>query len=820
MKRSDVELNHQGLVASQQDTRKGSKDDGPATATAIAPAGGEAFPAANLKDAFIGRVLEHYRLEERLGAGGMGLLYRATDLALGRPVAIKLLARHLVSDETAKARFVQEARAASALDHPNIATVYDIGEQEGELFIVMALYDGETLKQRLEKGRLPVDEAVANLREVVLGLEAAHRAGIVHRDIKPANVFKTSSGTAKILDFGVAKLLGESQAQMTQVGQAVGTVLYMSPEQLRGEPVDARSDLWSVGVVAYELLVGVSPFQTDSSAASAARILHDEPTSLTAVPGIPDWLAELVSQLLRKNPAERLQSASEVLKRLDQAAPSKLANPDLSAQGRRSQLNPGWKWTAVGLAVGVAAAAFFYLRFFRGSADAIDSIAILPLANASNEPDTEYLGEGLSESLSNSLSQLPHLKVKSRDSVSRYKTQGFDAQTAGRELGVRAILTGRVLKRGDTISTNVQLVDVQGSNVIWGAQYHRKLADILTLQEDLSREISQNLRLRLTSEEKQRLTKRYTENPEAYQLYLKGMYYVYKANPEATLKGREYFQQAIDKDPAYPLPYAGLAATYVFWSGLPPREAMPKAKAAVRKSLELDDSVAQAHIVMGLVSLRFDWDWATAEKHFQRAIALNPAYPLAHHEYAHYLVLLGRLDEALAEAKRALDLDPVSPLINSGLAWVHFAARRSDVAIEQARKTLELDPGLPPALWVLVCAYATKGMYREALTEVSKYPPSFNQALLAYVHARLGERSEALRILDELRAASKQRYVPASSFALVHAGLGEKDQAFAWLEKAYEERSGVVYLKVDPFWDPVRSDPRFAELLRRIGLPP
>jgi serine/threonine-protein kinase len=814
-------------VASRTETQQGnSAGNGPATDTAAnqskPPADGETLPAASAMDAFIGRVLDHYRLEERLGAGGMGLLYRATDLTLGRAVAVKLLARHLVSDETAKARFIQEARAASALDHPNIAPVYDIGEEDGELFIVMALYEGETLKQRLEKGRLPVDKAVAILRQVVLGLEAAHRAGIVHRDVKPANILETSSGAVKILDFGIAKLLGESQAQMTQVGQAVGTVLYMSPEQLGGQQVDARSDLWSVGVLAYELLAGVSPFQTDSSAATAARILHEEPSSLTAVPGVPDWLARLVSLLLRKNPAERPQSANEVLKRLDHPAPSPLAKPRLSAHEGLSEVRRrGWRWAPVGLAVCVAVAAFFYLRFFRGPADAIDSIAVLPLANASNDPDTEYLGDGISESLSNSLSQLPNLKVKSRDSVSRYKTQAMDAQTAGRQLGVRAILTGRVLQRGDTISTNVQLVDVQDSHVIWGAQYNRKLADILALQEDLSREISQNLRLRLSREEKQRLTKRSTENPEAYQLYLKGMYYFYKANQEASLKAREYFQQAIDKDPGYAQAYAGLAGTYVYWSQLPPRQAMPIAKAAARKALELDDSVAEAHVSMGLVNYRYDWDWVAAGKHFRRAITLNPASPHAHREYGHYLAVVGRSDQALAERKLALDLDPVSPITHAGLASLELYARRFDEAIEQARKALELDPRLPTALGVISRAYAAKGMYREALAEAEKLPQGWKEPLLAYAYARLGERSEALRLLGELRAGSKERYVSPISFAVVYAGLGEKDQAFSWLEKAYEERAAnLVILKMDVLWDPLRSDLRFADLLRRMGFPP
>jgi len=775
------------------------------------------------RDPFLHRQLSHYRLEERLGVGGMGVLYRATDLNLRRSVAIKLLARHLAADEAAQARFVQEARAASALDHPNIATVYEIDEDGGELFIAMALYDGETLQQRLAKGPLPIDEALDNLRQVARGLEAAHRAGIVHRDVKPANVLRTSGGTVKILDFGVAKLLGESPGQaITQVGQALGTVLYMSPEQLKGQRVDARSDLWSVGVLAYELLAAVSPFQTDSSAATSARIIRDEPPSLRAVPGVPDWLAELVSRLLRKDPAERPQNAGELLKRLDPPASSPLpGTPQRRPEGLAVAKSKRWILTVVGVAVCIAAAAFLYLRL-RKPAEPIDSIAVLPFANASNDPDSEYLGEGLSESLSNSLSQLPHLKVKSRDSVSRYKAQPIDAEKVGRELGVRAILTGRVLQRRDTISVGVQLVEVSGGNLIWGEQYNRQLADLVTLQRDLSREISQNLRLRLTSEEKQRLAKLNTDNPEAYQLYLKGLYYHHKVSQGATLKAREYFQQAIDKDPGYALAYAGLALTYVYASGLPPHEAMPKAKAAAGKALQLDDSLAAAHVSMGVVSYLWNWDVVAAEKHFQRAIALSPAYSLAHHDYGGYLGAIGRHEESVAEAKRALELDPVSPFLNAGLALRLYWARRFEEAIEQARKTLELESSFVPARWALAHSYAAKGLYREALAEFEQVPSSPSRsALLGYANARLGERNLALRFLEDLEAASKRDYVPVLSFAVIHVGLGDNDEAFRWLEKSYQERSlGIAFLKVAPIWDPLRSDPRFADLLRRIGLSP
>jgi len=439
-------------------------------------------------DPFAGRVLSHYRLQKRLGAGGMGVLYRATDLKLGRAVAVKLLARHLVGDATAKARFLQEARAASALDHPNIGTVYDIVEIEDELFIVMALYDGETLRQRLEKGRLPIREAVGILRQVALGLEAAHRAGIVHRDIKPANILMTTGGTAKILDFGVAKLLGESEVQMTQAGQAIGTVLYMSPEQLTGERVDARSDLWSLGVLAYEVLAGVSPFQTESNAATTKRILEDDPLSLATVPGVPGWLAELVSQLVRKNPAERPQSASELLKRLDKPV---LSSPAMTNTFRSRGVRGATPAAliAVTIALGVGG---LYLYQQRGSANRVKSLIVLPFANASANADVEYLSDGITEGLINSLSQLHELQVIARATAFRYKGKEVDFQKLGRDLSVDAVLTGRVQQLSDSLVIQADLVKISTGSQLWGERYERKLVGLSGVQQEITRSISES----------------------------------------------------------------------------------------------------------------------------------------------------------------------------------------------------------------------------------------------------------------------------------------------------------------------------------------
>ncbi len=816
-------------MASRTETQQGnSAGNGPATATAIneskPPAGGETFPAASAKDAFIGRVLSHYRLEERLGAGGMGLLYRGTDLKLGRAVAVKLLARHLVSDETAKARFVQEARAASALDHPNIATVYDIGEEGGELFIVMALYDGETLKQRLEKGRPPVDEAIGILRQVALGLEAAHSAGIVHRDIKPANILRTSSGSVKILDFGVAKLLGESQPQMTQAGQPIGTVLYMSPEQLGGKPVDARSDLWSAGVLAYELLAGMSPFQSDSSPATTMRILNDDPPSLATVPGVPGWLAELVSQLLRKNPAERPQSASELLKRLDNPAPSRLATSNVfpSTAMRRSVLAA---LTAAIIAVGAGG---FYLYLQRGSANKIRSLVVLPFVNVTANPDAEYLSDGIADGLINSLSQIPELRVIARTTAFRYKGKELDFQRLGHELSVNGVLSGRVQQVGNTLVIQADLVDTSTGSQLWGEQYNRPLTDALWVQEELTKAIADKLRPRLAPDVHNRVTRRYTDNSDAYQLYLRGRFFLTKYTKDGFTKSRVYFQQAIELDPNYALAYSGLADSYALgpqYTNEPGSEAYPQARRTALKALALDDQLAEAHVSLGLVGTG-TWDWATVEKEYKRAFELNPNLSRAHNNYGVYLGSMGRFEEALAEYKIAQRLDPANVVTASNIGVNSCQLGQYERGIAALKDALALDPNFVPAHDWLAACYLQQKMYAEAITalkDARSLKLSSHRILgrLAYAYAVSGNKDDALRIVDELKSAAETDDDALIRIAQVFVGLDDKERALEWLEKAYQRRAHWLrLLKTDFVYDPLRSDPRFKDLLRRVGLPP
>jgi serine/threonine protein kinase/Tfp pilus assembly protein PilF len=786
----------------------------------------------------ISEAVSHYKILSKLGAGGMGEVYLAEDTRLGRKVALKVLPASYQYDPDRRARFLKEARAASALRSPNIAAIYDIGEHDGTMFIVMEYVEGDLLSRRIERGAIAPRETTDIATQIADALDEAHTLGIVHRDIKSSNLIVTARGLVKMLDFGLAKIIEPVKSsdtssdmtvplgQQTAAGVVMGTVSYMSPEQALGRDVDGRSDIFSLGVVIYEMLTARLPFEGGVATEVIDRIIHQEPLPLARFNyNVPAELERITRKCLEKDRARRYQSSREIatdlrnLKRdTDSGASSAYVTTPM--QSGASQMGASQTGASQTRASNTGA------RRAR-SRRAVDSLAILPLANASGDPDTEYLSDGITESIINNLSQLPKLRVMARSTVFRYKGKEVDPQQIGRELGVRAIVTGRVLQRSEMLIIKAEMVDTEDGSHLWGEHYNRKLSDIFTVEEEISSVISEKLRLKLNGAQKKQLTKRYTENTEAYQLYLKGRYYWNKRTIEGLKKGIEYFLQAIESDPNYALAYAGLADSYnilASYSALSSTDAFPRAKAAAMKALELDDKLAEAYASLAFVKFGYDWDWAGAERAFKRALELNPGYAPAHQWYALYLAAMNRMDEAVAGINRAQEIDPLSLPINTNAGFIFYLARRFDEAIEMFEKTLELDPDFTLAHRRLGQAYEQKLMYAEARREFEKCvalsgSDTETMAALGHIYAVAGETEQARQIINEMLALSKERYIPSYLIAIIWMGLGDRDAAFQWLEKAYEERYGfLAYLDVGPLFDSIRSDPRYTELLRRVGL--
>lgn len=778
--------------------------------------------------------ISHYRIVSKIGAGGMGEVYLAQDTKLDRKVALKVLPPLANANPDRMRRFVQEAKAASALNHPNILTIHEIDQADSVHFIATEFIDGETLRRHMQTVAMKTSDVLEIGVQIAGALAAAHAAGIVHRDIKPDNIVCRKDGIVKVLDFGLAKLTEPSGAAVvvadaltrevvdTEPGVAVGTPMYMSPEQARGLEVDARTDVFSLGVVLYQMAARRLPFDGASRNEVVASILgdHEPPPIGRFARDVPAEFERIVAKALRKNRDERYQTIQDLL--LDLKSLKHELEFARKAAGRPPAGTRSLALAAAAVLIMIAGAgAYFY--FTSPGTSPITSIAVMPFVNASGNLDVEYLSDGMTETLINSLSRLPRVTVKSLSSVSRYKGKGLEPQRVGAELDVQAFLNGRVVQRGDQLTLSLEFVDARTGNQIWGEQYNRKLADILAVQDEVATRISEQLRIELSGEQQERLTRRYTDNTEAYQAYLRGRFYSAEFTESGLQKGIEYFNQAIAIDPNYALAWAGMANGY--WESndihIAPHVAMPRAKRAALRALAIDDTLAEAHAALAIALTAYDWDWPSAEREFRRAIDLNPDYPSAHTQYAWYLSFMARSDEAVKAAARAAELDPLSANPAGILGIVLGWARRPGEAHAQLRKTLALDPESWLTLTYSSWVHISEGKFAEAITELQQARKiddnQYVVGTLGHAYARSGNRGEALKALEQLKQWSTGRYVSPHSIAMIYAGLGENDSAFEWLEKAFAARSEHVgSLRVDPRMDPLRADPRFSSLVRRV----
>ncbi|MFY9560258.1 MAG: protein kinase [Terriglobales bacterium] len=795
-------------------------------------------------------MLGPYEIQSQLGAGGMGEVYRARDTVLGREVAIKILPPIFSRDADRLRRFEQEARAAAALDHPNILSIHQLGTQDGAPYIVSEFLEGETLRVRLQRGEVPVNKAVDYTLQIVNGLTAAHEKAIVHRDLKPENLFVTTTGWLKILDFGLAKLrhpeeLGPAETALTQgsgtlSGIILGTVGYMSPEQVRGQQVDHRSDIFALGAIFYEMLSGKRAFQGNTVADTLTAILTQDPPSLLGTnPNLTPPLDRIVQRCLEKDPKERFQSAKEVgfaLEALSEAHASvrddsgkKLfAAPSRQITRKRAASLGALAFAALlGLLVAANVGGLRDRFWGRAGSGRIQSLAVLPLANLSGDPAQEYFADGMTEAMITELAQISALRVISRTSVMQYKGGKKPLPEIAHELHVDSVIEGSVLRSGEKVRITAQLIQAVPERHLWAKSYDGDLRDVMAIQSEVARSVAEEIRIKLTAQEESRLQKSRPVNPDAHDAYLRGWYYRRKGNRDDLEKAREYFEQALEKDPLYAPAYAALADYYSvlpFYTSARPDEVLPKAKAAVARALELDESLAEAHASLAYVYTYYDWDWADADREFQRALQLNPNDATVRHRYSRYLASLGRTDEALREIKRAEELDPLSLLIKANVGVIYYFARQYDSTIDELKDVLKEDPKFDTAYWGLGLAYEQKGMPAEAVAQMEKAaalsPDPNTLASLGHAYAIAGQKEKAQKILADLAVRAKQESISGYQFALIYSGLGDKARALAALERAFQERSTLLtYIKMDPRFDPIRSDARFISLQRRIGLP-
>ncbi len=825
----------------------------------------------------------------------MGEVFLAEDTKQhGRKIALKVLPDELTRSESRLRRFKQEARAVLALNHPNILTVFEIGESADGYYIATEYIEGETLRHCLWREPLRLDEALGVAIQVAMALEAAHNAGIVHRDIKPENIMLRQDRFVrdrfvKVLDFGLAKLTDRESSSSdpeavtipvseTTPGLVMGTSGYMSPEQAEGESIDARSDIFSLGVVLYEMIAGEPPFKGRTDSHTRVSIIDHEPAPLTEyVSEVPRQLERIIAKSLAKDRLKRYQTVTDLKLDLEQlrdelhvesstgagarrefeavtetrtisSAPTRTRSQietvtdapvpvptDSSKKGpRKGQSHALWMvYTTLGVVL--CGVIIYALVYFIRRPTAINSIAVLPFVNDSKDPNVEYLSDGITESIINNLSQSPELKVMSRNAAFRFKGSTLDPVDAGRNLNVGAVLTGRLVKLNDRFVIKAELIKVADGSQLWGDEYNSSLADIFSVQDELSKKIYQSLRLRLSGADEEKLARRYTHDAEAYQLYLKGRYFWNKRNEEGFRNGIEYFKLAEEKDPTFALAFSGLADSYALLSDIGvtrPRNEMPKAKAAAQKSVDADPTLAEAYTSRAFVKLAYDWDWLGAQSDFQQALKLNPKYPTAHQWYASYLMQMGKFSLAKAEIEEAHKLDPLSPIISSNTGLYSYYEHNYDDAIGKYKLTLQSDPDFWVARHYLALAYVQKGRHDDAIKELRsliKAPASGPvpdeviaseteaSASLGFAYAMAGKKAEAEEILNKLQALAQRRYVSGLYFAIVYAGLKDNDHAIEYLNRAYEDRHpGLVLIRIEPMFDALRSDERFKQLVKRF----
>ena len=769
-----------------------------------------------------------YQIIEELGRGGMGLVYKARDTKLKRTVALKFLPPELTHIREVKERFMREAQAAAALDHPHICTVYEFDEAEEKTFISMAYIEGQSLKEKIESGPLDLDEALRIATQVAEGLQEAHKEGVIHRDIKSANIMVTEQGQAKIMDFGLARVRGGTL--VTKEGMTMGTIAYMSPEQARGEEVDHRTDIWSFGVVLYEMFSGQLPFQAEHDQAVVYSILNEPPKPVTDLrSNIPMALEQVVGRALEKNPDERYQHMEELLDDLKSIAEG------IEPEGIRERLRKakllGRKKAVLyaGIAGILIITAIIALSLFTGRGEAFDSVAVLPFENRSGDPEEEPFVEGMHETLITELSKIKALKVIARPSVMRFKNSDKSLTEIAKELNVKGIIAGSALHEGERVRVSVQLIEADSERNLWADSYDKDYRDILTLHGEVALDIARQIQIAITPEEQTRLASARPVDSEAQDLYLKGRYYWNKLSPELMEKTISYYLQSIEKDPTYALAYAGLAETYVFLSVgfavLPSKDILPKARDAALRALELDPTLAEAYVSLGIVATCYDWDRQTAKGYFEKALELNPNSVSAHQWIEFYLSFLeGEYRQSLAHLERAQELDPLNLFVKTRLGYMDYYLRDYDRAIKRFKEIVDFDPNIPAAHLGLRESYFGKRMLDDAIAEGEKVLQLGMRAEAAVgglgcLYGFAGKKDKALELLSELEARSRQGYVSSFWLAVVYMGLGEMDEAFRWLDKAYEERDGsLIYVTVPIAFDTLSPDPRYRQLLQKMGL--